>query len=117
MIQISMIPQEVLYKYSLKYKSHNGYIFSRVTKGVYGISQEGQIAHSALVRHLEPYGYHPSSNNPGLWTHTSRSINLTLDVNNFGVKYSVKDCSLHLKASLEDKYKVTTDLKIKFTLV
>ena len=32
MIQISMIPQEFLEKYNLAEKSHNGYIYERVTK-------------------------------------------------------------------------------------
>ena len=47
-------------KYNLKEKLHNGYIFTRVTKGVYGLPQAGQIAHDDLVKHLEPYGYGPS---------------------------------------------------------
>ena len=37
MMLISMIPQELVDKYNLKYKVHNVYILSRVTKGVYGI--------------------------------------------------------------------------------
>ena len=41
MIQISEIPQESLDLYNLKGKAHNGYIFERVTKGVYGIPHEG----------------------------------------------------------------------------
>ena len=61
MMQISMIPQEFIYTYNFKYKAHNGYIFARVTKGVYGIQQAGQIAHGDLVQHLEPYGRHPSN--------------------------------------------------------
>ena len=43
MIQISMIPQVFVEKYILKEKSLNGYIFARLTKGVYGIPQGGQI--------------------------------------------------------------------------
>ena len=54
MIQISMIPQEFVKKYNLKRKLHNGYIFAQVTKGVYGFKQAGEIAHDALVKHLEP---------------------------------------------------------------
>ena len=61
MIHISMIPQEFVEKYNLKDKSHNGYIFAWVTKGVYVIPQAGQNSHDALVQHLEPYGYRPSN--------------------------------------------------------
>ena len=39
MIHISMIPQEFVDKYDLTEKSQNGYIYERVTKGMYGILQ------------------------------------------------------------------------------
>ena len=35
-------------------------------------------------------------------------MKFTLVVNDFGVKYSGKEHALHLKAALEDKYKLTT---------
>ena len=71
--------------------------------------QAGRIAHDALVKHLEPYGCHPSSKTPGLWKHNMRPIKFTLVVDDFGVKYLGKEHSLHLKVALEEKYKVTTD--------
>ena len=40
-IQISMIPQEIVDKYNLKVKSHNGYIFAQVTKVMYGVPEVG----------------------------------------------------------------------------
>ena len=55
MIHIAMIPQEFVDKYNLKGKSHNEYIFTRVTKGMYGTPQAGRISHDSLVKHLEPY--------------------------------------------------------------
>ena len=89
MIQISMMPHEFVDNYNITEKSHNGYIFTRVTKGIYGLPQSGQITHDALVKHLEPYGYHPSSKTPGLWKHNSRPINFPLVVDDFGLKYSL----------------------------
>ena len=86
LIHISMIPQEFLEKYNLTEKSHNGYIFAQVTKGMYEITEVGRIAHDALLKHLEPYEYHPSSKNPGRWKHTSKTIKFTLVVDDFGVK-------------------------------
>ena len=35
-------------------------------------------------------------------------------VDDFGVKYSIKEHALHLKVSLKDKYKVTIDWEGKF---
>ena len=90
-----------------------GTYFSRVTKGMYGLPQEGKISHDALERHVEHYGYLPSSKTPGLWTHNSWLINFTLEVNNFVVKYSGKEHALHLKSSLEDKCKVNIDRERK----
>ena len=34
-VQISMIPQEFVDKHNLTEKAHNGYMFERVTKGIY----------------------------------------------------------------------------------
>ena len=92
-----MIPQEFVDKYNLKGKSHNEYIFTRVTKGMYELPQPGRIAHDNIIEQLEPYGYHPSSKTPGLWKHNRRPINFTLLVDDFGVKYPGKDHALHLK--------------------
>ena len=54
-----MIPQGFVDKYNLTEKAHNGYIFARVTKGMYGLTQSGWIAPDILVKQLELYGYHP----------------------------------------------------------
>ena len=90
MIQISIIPQEFVDKYNLKGKANNGYIFTRLTKGMYGIPQAGQIAHDALVNLLEPYGYHPSRDPPVLWTHGSHPINFIMVFDDFGVNIQEK---------------------------
>ena len=75
-------------KYNLIEKAHNGYIYARVIKGMYGLPQAVRIEHCTLVKHLYPHVYHPSSKNPGLWKHSSIPINFTLVVNDFGVNYS-----------------------------
>ena len=84
--QIYIIPQELVYKYNLKDKAHSGYIFTLVTKGMYGLPQSGPIGHDAQVQHLEYFGYLPSNKTPGLWTNDSRSIIFTLLVSDLGVK-------------------------------
>ena len=42
-------------KCNLAEKAQNGYIYARVTKGIYGPPQAGRIEHEYLVKHLEPY--------------------------------------------------------------
>ena len=69
MIRIAMIPQGFVVKYNIQEKAHNGYIYSRVTKAMYVLPQAGRIAHDALVKHLDSYGYHPSNKTLVLWTH------------------------------------------------
>ena len=70
---------------------------------MYGLPQSGRIAHDSLLKHLETYGYHPSSKTPGLWKYNSQKINFTLVVDDFGVKYLGKEHALHLKAALKKK--------------
>ena len=55
-IHISMIPKEFVIVYNLQEKVQNGYIFARVTNGMYGLPQEGQITNYTLLQHLAPYG-------------------------------------------------------------
>ena len=64
---------------------------------MYFLPQAGRIANDALVKHLAPYGYHPTKNTPGLWTNDISPINFTLVIYNFGIKYAGIDYSLHLK--------------------
>ena len=65
-----MIPQEFVDKCNINGKSHNGYVFAWVTKGMYGLPQSVQIARDALVKHLEPYGYR-ASRKPRYYGHTT----------------------------------------------
>ena len=67
------------------------------------LPQAGQIENDALVKHLESYGYNPSIKTTGIQTHNIQPINFTLLVNEFGVKYLVKEYDLQLKSALEDK--------------
>ena len=55
MIQISMIPQQLIIEYYLKYMAHTRYIFELVTKGIYRLPQSGIVEHDSLVQHLVPY--------------------------------------------------------------
>ena len=80
---------------------------------MYVLPQSARIAHDAVVKHMEPYVYHPSIKTPVLCTHNSQPINFTLVVDDFGVKYAGKDHTLHLKVTLEDKYKVATYREVK----
>ena len=112
-IQIYIIPQELIVAYNFKAKVHNGYIFAWVTKVIYGLPHAEQVVHDALFHNPSPHRYYHSSKTPELWTHDSLPNNIALVVHSFGVKYPVKEHAQHLKATLEDKYKVTPEWEVK----
>ena len=47
----------------------------------------------------------------GLWIHEWRPIQLTLVVDNFGVKYMGEEHAQHVISVLRDEYDITTDWK------
>ena len=76
---------------------------------MYGLKESGMIAYKHLVKNLEPFGYCPCENTPGLWWHKTQPTTLTLCVDDFGVKYSHKDDENHLINAINDNYKTTID--------
>ena len=76
---------------------------------MYGLPQAGLLANELLEKRLNKNGYKQSKLVPGLWKHDWRPIQFTLVGDDFGVKYVGKEHALHLKATLEEHYKVTND--------
>ena len=62
-------------------------MFFKIRKGMYGLPQDGVLAHKKLTSVLPPHGYYPTKNTPGLWTHSTCPIAFALVVDDFGVKY------------------------------
>ena len=76
---------------------------------MYGLPQSGLLANKLLEKRLNKRGYRQSKLLPGLWKHDWRPIQFTLVVDDFGVKYVGDKHALHLKKTLEENYKVTTE--------
>ena len=76
---------------------------------MYRLTHPGRISFNDLVQRLELFEYRLSRNPLGLRTHGSCPKKITLIVYDFGVKYLIKYHALHLKAEMEDNYKVTKD--------
>jgi hypothetical protein len=70
----------------------------------------GILANKRLCRKLALFGYFEHDNTPGLWYHELRPISITLVVDDFGVKYVVKEDVNHLIASIKATYTLTEDL-------
>ena len=76
---------------------------------MYGLPQSGLLANELLEKRLKKRGYHQSKLVPELWKHKWRPVQFTLVVDDFGVKYAGGGHALHLKQTLEENYKVTTE--------
>jgi hypothetical protein len=96
------IPATIMTQYNLAPLLHNGAVYIKIRKGMYGLPQAGRIANDQLLVFLAQDGYHQAPNTPGLFTHTTRPITFSLIVDNFGVKY----VSL---TTLQKFYTITTD--------
>jgi hypothetical protein len=76
---------------------------------MYGLKQAGLLYNQLLQQILAPYGYYPARHTPGLWLHTKIPIAFTLVVDDFEVKYVVKDNAHHQRNALLRSYEITTD--------
>ena len=109
-LKLSDIPDEVIKEYKLNEKADaNGSVYIMVSRGMYGLPQAGLLANELLEKRLNKAGYHQSKYVPGLWSHEWRPIQFTLVVDDFGVKYVGEEHARHLKQTLEEHYKITTD--------
>jgi hypothetical protein len=115
-IPVDLIPDEFMKEYDLYDKVHNGKIFMKIIKGMYGLPQAGKLAFDQLKAHLQPYGYAPCRLTPGLWKHEHRPISFTLVVDDFGVKYVGEEHAQHLISAIRDAYELHIDWKGSFML-
>ncbi|KAL7489682.1 hypothetical protein ACHAW6_015527 [Cyclotella cf. meneghiniana] len=79
-LKLSDIPNNNAVLYKLRDIAHDGYVFVRIQKGMYGLPQAGIIAQQLLEQCLQANGYHQSKINPGFWTHNWQSICFALCV-------------------------------------
>ena len=109
-MKLSDLPAEFVQAYNLdKLADHNGNVYIKVQKGMYGLPQAGILAHRLLEQRLNEHGYEQSTICPGLWRHKTRPISFTLCVDDFGVKYEGRTHVEHLLKILNTHYKCTID--------
>jgi hypothetical protein len=108
-IKLSDIPDEVIREYKLRDKAtkNRRSMYIRAKRDMYGLPQAGLLANKLLKKYLNKHGYQQSKLVPGLWKHDTRPMQLTLVVNDFGIKYVGKEHAQHLKNALEEHYKLT----------
>jgi hypothetical protein len=104
-IKLSDIPEEVIREYKLReIATKNWSIYIRAKHGMYGLPQAGLSVNELLKKRLNKHGYQQWKL-VGLWKHNTRPIQLTLVVDDFGVKYVGKEHAQHLKNALKEHYK------------
>ena len=109
-LKLSDIPEEIIVQYKLRdIATPEGYVYSEITKGMYGLPQAGIIAQVLLEDRLGKHGYSQSNIIPGLWTHKTRPILFSLVVDDFAVKYTRKEDAEHLLNALKRDYIATED--------
>jgi hypothetical protein len=108
-LKLADIPDNIIELYKLRDIAHDGYVFVRIQKGMYGLPQAGIIAQQLLEQRLQANGYHQSKINPGFWTHDWRPICFALCVDDFGVKYVGKEHADHLIQTLQGHYEISMD--------
>jgi len=84
-------------------------VYTQVNRGMYGLPQSGLLANELLERRLNIRVYHQSKLVPGLWCHTWHTVQFTLLVDDFGMKYVREEHTLHLKQTFKENYKITLE--------
>ena len=108
-LKLSDIPNNIIDLYKLHDIAHDGYVYVRIQKGMYGLPQAGIIAQQLLEKRLQANGYHQSKINPGFRTHAWCPICFALCVDDFGVKYVGKAHADHLIQTLKGHYEISMD--------
>ncbi len=109
-LKITDIPEEIIREYGLQaLATSDGYVYSEIQKGMYGLPQAGIIAQELLEERLAKYGYHQSKIISDFWSHKTRPICFTLVVDDFTIKYINEADATHLIDALKMEYTITVD--------
>ena len=75
----------------------------RIKKGMYQSKQAGIIPNQELVKHMDPFEYHPVQHTPVLWVHDNLKTIFSLVVDDFFVQYSSVEDADHSKMRSKQK--------------
>ena len=101
-ISIKNIPEEIINKYKLRdITDDKGSIHIQANLGMYSLLRAGLLANELLEKRLNKIGYRQSKLVPSFWAHKWSSVQLTLVIADFGVKYVGEEHGTHLKNTIE----------------
>jgi hypothetical protein len=110
-LRLDLIPDEIITEYKLNDIAEDGWVYTIIEKGMYGLPQAGILANKLLEERLDKEGYYQCQFTPGLWRHKWRPITFSLVVDDFGIKTIGIQHVQHLKKVLERYYEVSIDWK------
>eukprot|EP00804_Cyclotella_cryptica_P021211 CCRYP_001507-RA/>CCRYP_001507-RA protein AED:0.26 eAED:0.26 QI:0/0/0/1/0/0/2/0/218 len=109
-LKLSDIPTKIITEYCLNLLAEpDGTIYVLMRLGMYGLPQAGLLANELLENRLNAHGYHQSNLLPGLWSHIWCTIQFTLVVDDFSIKYVGQEHPQHLLSVLQEHCKVNWD--------
>lgn len=108
-IPLAIFPKHVEEQYELEKHAKGSFIYLEIRRTIYGLPQAGSLSNKALREFLAPHGYYEVAHTPCLWKHTTRPIQFTLVVDDFGVKYVGRQHAEHLIATLKKGYQLAVD--------
>ena len=78
-----------------------------IQKGMYGITQAGEIANDKIKLHLSKFGYEPVPITSYLWRHQTCPLQFSLVVDDFGIKYELQEDITHLLDALKTIFEIS----------
>ncbi len=108
-IPLALFPVWTIEQYNLQNLALVRWVYIKMRRVVWGLPQAGILANKPLRHKLAPFGYHKSTNTPGLWWHKSRPLTFTLVVRKFGIKFVNKTNVDHLIPSIKKTYTLMED--------
>ena len=110
-ISEEQLDDELAAELGVLHLKHNGYYYTEVSKGIYGLPHAGKLANEKLVAVLATAGYREAKNTPCLFINDKNDVKFTLVVDDFGVKYTNKADVEELIATLQSTYELHIDWK------
>ena len=108
-VHIKYFPADIIQQYALNNLAHNGYIYIKIKKGMYGLKQASVLAYQNLTKLLTDGGYQHIVGSLGMWKHKTRKTLFCLCVDDFGVKYYSKEDVQHLHDTIAKEYTCKID--------
>ena len=104
---ISFSPEHIIQENDLRKKVRNSFIYLEIRRSIYGSPQAGMLSNKYLKEKLPPHRYYEAPCTPNLWKHIYRTLQFSLVVDNFGVKYVGKEHVYHLILTLKSEFTIS----------